>query len=259
MTVDDPYRTRSTRRLAAVALVVAGVPVAAYAMLRFTSNVVLAASLACVVVLMFATAAALQRPRGTVDAHSFRMHGTRGLGVVLMIVAVPVAWLTLLVGSGGEMIGFQSRTEQIYLATLVGLPVLLFALGGALVWNSRTGRDGLALAFALLMPVDVAALVGALWLQARSDLPVVIPPPDHDAVITGTTIVGVPDNHRRPIRIPSQSIDSVASACRTDRHCGMATVVVLDSTAPVATAPANHSPHRGSRRRASRATSPARP
>ncbi len=89
-------------------------------------------------------------------------------GVILIATSVPLGLLALVLGSGGEMIAFESTADHIRLAALLSFPALLFATGCALLWSRGTGRNRLALALAMLIPLDAAATAGTFWLLDRS-------------------------------------------------------------------------------------------
>jgi len=80
-------------------------------------------------------------------------------GVLLMIAAVPLLFLALILGSGGEMIEFESSADHLELALMLGVPILLFGTGAALAAGSRSQRYGVALLFALLIPLDILAVI----------------------------------------------------------------------------------------------------
>ena len=107
-------------------------------------------------------------------------------GVLLIVTSVPLFFLALLLGSGGEMIAFESAADHARLAALVSFPALICAVGAALLWGSRIGRYRLSIALALLTPVDVAAIVGTFWLLERSEPAAIIASPDPHAVIRTT-------------------------------------------------------------------------
>lgn len=110
-------------------------------------------------------------------------------GILLMIAAVPLVFLALLYGSGGEMISFiQSPTERLWLSALVALPCLLFLLGASLLWASRTASYALCIALSLIMAADVAAFARLEWLQRQPEPRPSFPAPDPNAVIRSAVI-----------------------------------------------------------------------
>ena len=136
---------------------------------------------------------------------------TVAFGLVLMILAVPLVFLALLFGSGGEMITFiQFRTELLALAALVGLPLLMFCIGLALLWASRSRRYTLAFALTWLMAIDAAAFTGLNWLQNRPGPEPVISAGDPNAVIRPAVMMQPESPELRVVGVsPSPQIQTI--------------------------------------------------
>ena len=114
-------------------------------------------------------------------------------GLILTIGAVPLAFVVAVIAGGGHPTPFGHTPAEATLGTtLLGVPGLLLLLGLALVRGSVTDRWGIAVAIALLIPVDAAVAAVALWRVNQPPPPVTYAPPDPKAVIPGQPVMAVP-------------------------------------------------------------------
>ena len=120
------------------------------------------------------------------------------IGVLLMLLAAPLIFLALIYGSGGEMLSFiQSGMERLWVASFVGLPVCLFAIGTSLVWANRRGSYVLTLVTFAALLIDLVALAALTWQMRQPEPPPSIPAPDPHVVISAPAI---PTAHRPELR-----------------------------------------------------------
>ena len=126
------------------------------------------------------------------------------IGVLLMLLAAPLIFLALVYGSGGEMLSFiASGLERLWVASFVGVPICLFAIGASLVWANRRGSYVLTLvAFAALL-IDLVALAALTWQMRQPEPPPSIPAPDPHAVISAPVIQTAHRPELRTIRCSS--------------------------------------------------------
>jgi hypothetical protein len=107
-------------------------------------------------------------------------------GILLMAGAWPVAFVAAVMAGGGHSSPFGHRpVEAAFGIALLGIPALLFLLGGALVRAGLTGRHRLAARLAVLIPLDAAIAAAALWMINQPDLPVMMPAPVSNAAGAG--------------------------------------------------------------------------
>ena len=114
-------------------------------------------------------------------------------GVLLMIAAVPLLLLAFVLGSGGEMIEFESSADHLEFALMIGVPVLLFAAGAALAVGSRSERYGVALLFAILIPADILAEIQFMHWRNQPEPTHADMTSNRDALLpNAATVVGRP-------------------------------------------------------------------
>ena len=111
-------------------------------------------------------------------------------GVVLIAAAWPVGFILAVISGGGHGSPFgHSNVETVFGAAMLAVPVLMLALGICFVAATNLGRLRIAAALALLIPVDVAVIAGAVWQMNQPEPPVIIPAGNPNAVLPGAPVV----------------------------------------------------------------------
>lgn len=99
-------------------------------------------------------------------------------GILLMAGAWPLAFVAAVMAGGGHGSPFGHRpVEAAFGIAWLGIPALLFLLGGALVRAGLTGRRRLAAGIAVLIPLDAVIAAAALWMINQPEPPVMMPAP----------------------------------------------------------------------------------
>jgi hypothetical protein len=168
-----------------------------------------------------------------------------------MAAAVPLVLLALALAGGGHTWPFgHSPAEDLLSSSMVGAPVLLFLIGGSLLWGSRTGRYAPTLVLVLLIPVDVVAGMTAVrWLNQ--------PPPHADF-----TPAAQPKVIRNTIIMAPQAPTLQRIECDpTSRRCGGDEIQTAGGggAPPFVTAPPRGAPAPKYKRWTDEATSVAKP